>query len=217
MSAAHPRRKKPPTSVLGSSLRFFPLFSSSPRSTAPVRLHLHPAMALRAPTPPAHESLPPRRALQFFCAHLNPHQRPPSINLSCPIFSHRQAAQDPNPTPISIVEIPSGSSKIWHPSAHPSCYQQPQGQVRRLANSGGLPRQHLQFMPEEEVAPRSCARMNHSDSKKRRSRSNRDASASLPPIAGGSPGAQGAPNAGLAAGGAPRATLASDCSRPCVL
>lgn len=63
-------------------------------------------------------------------------------------------------------------------------------------------------MPEEEVAPRSCARMNHSDSKKRRSRSNRDASASLPPIAGGSPGAQGAPNAGLAAGGgAPRAAV----------
>jgi len=72
-------------------------------------------------------------------------------------------------------------------------------------------------MPEEEVAPRSCARMNHSDSKKRRSRSNRDASASLPPIAGGSPGAQGAPNAGLAAGGAPRATLASDYSQLYVL
>jgi len=102
--------------------------------------------------------------------------------------------------------------------AHPSYYQQLQGQVRRLAHSGGRLRQpYLQFMVEEEVAPSSCARMNHPDSKKRRSRSYRDASAGLPPPAGGSPGAQGAPNAGLAAGGAPRATLASDYSQLYVL
>jgi len=66
-------------------------------------------------------------------------------------------------------------------------------------------------MPDKEITPSSCARLNRSDSKKRRSRSNRDiaALASLAPVTGGSPGAHdGAPDAGLAAGGeALRATV----------